>query len=347
MVLVKKVLVAMSGGVDSSVAALLLKTQGYEVTGCIMQTLPGMGSAIQDAKTVAETLGIPFQVFDVQKEFEKEIIASFIASYEKGETPNPCIWCNKQLKFGLLLEKAQALGCDYLATGHYVRLVDDPKSGRRTVQCAEDLTKDQSYMLWSLSQEQLAHILFPLGGMTKPEVRALAEEYHLVTAKKSDSQDICFVPDGDYAGFIRSHTVSESPAGQFVDTTGRVLGTHKGLIHYTVGQRRGLGLSLPAPLYVKEKRTEDNTVVLCPDNELFENRLVAREVNWMKIEAPTVPVQALVKIRYHHKPQTATIRRLEDDTWEVVFDQPVRAVTPGQSVVFYDDQELLGGGIIC
>jgi len=342
-----KVLVAMSGGVDSSTAILKLKEAGFDCYGVTMKLLPGENKDIADAAAVSERLGIPHSVLALEEKFRRDVICPFIRSYEAGETPNPCIDCNRHLKFGTLLEEAARLGCDAIATGHYARVERDGESGLYCLRKAADPEKDQSYVLWTLTQEQLSRVLFPLGEMTKPEVRAMAEEAGLLNAGRRDSQDICFIPDGDYAAFITGETGKTYPEGDFVTGDGLVLGRHKGLIRYTVGQRRGLGLALPSPLYVSEKRPADNTVVLCPDGALYKDTLTARDVNWISGEWPDVPVRVFAKVRYRHREEPATVYPGADGTCRVVFDEPQRALTPGQSVVFYDGEYVLGGGIIC
>lgn len=337
-------LVAMSGGVDSSVALELLTEQGYECQG-VMMKLTGAADD-SDARRVARQFSVPFTVCDWQEDFDRLVISPFCRSYCRGETPNPCIDCNRTLKFGRLLELAEAQGCSFLATGHYARIRRNEKLGRWELCKAADRAKDQSYVLYSIPREKLAYIRFPLGELTKPEVRAIAERLGLDNAKKKDSQDICFVPDGDYAAFVRRRENTDFPEGSFVDTAGNLLGRHRGIIHYTVGQRRGLGISAEAPLYVAQIRPEDNTVVLGRQESLFTRELTARRINLLFADRLEGELRCKAKIRYHHTEQPCTVTMPEADTLKVVFDEPQRAVTAGQSVVLYDGDTVLGGGII-
>lgn len=343
-----KILVAMSGGVDSSAAALLLKEKGYECEGGTMRLFVPEGvdatEGERDAQRVSDALGIPFHLFDMQKEFTDTVMENFSKCYLEGETPNPCVVCNREIKFGLLLKKAIELGFDKIATGHYARV--EYENGRYAVKKGMSSEKDQSYVLWCLTQEQLSHVILPLGGLSKPEVREIAEKSGLPVAHKSESQDICFVPDGDYAAFIERHTGKSFPAGDFTDTEGKVLGRHKGIINYTVGQRRGLGLSLKAPLYVKSKDAAQNKVVLCPNEQLFEKKLDCREANWVGVEMPASPLRVEAKIRYRHAAAPATVWATGENSFHLEFDEPQRAISPGQSCVLYIGDILAGGGII-
>ena len=342
----EKVLCAMSGGVDSSVCAKLLTDAGYEVTGATMHlTEHGEGDA-SDAARVCSQLGIEHRLFDHSAEFSREVIGRFIASYERGETPNPCIECNRYLKFGTLLKEAESLGCRYIATGHYARTEQDSGSGRFLLKKAAVPEKDQSYVLYRLSQHQLAHALFPLGGLSKEEVRELAEASGIVTAHKHDSQDICFVPDGDYAGFIRRSTGKDYPAGDFISPDGRVLGRHCGIINYTIGQRKGLGISLGERAYVCGIDPAANTVTLGRNEELFTDRVRIRDINLISAPRLEEPLRAAVKIRYSHREQPALVTQTDDDLIEIAFDQPQRAVTAGQSAVIYQGDTVIGGGRI-
>lgn len=348
----KKALIAMSGGVDSSVAAAKMVEAGYDCLGVTMRLHDGenCGAAkeAEDARKIAERLGFSFAVADLRKTFSAQVVDRFVSAYEAGDTPNPCIECNRYLKFGALMEYARVQGCDTLVTGHYARVEFDGNSGKYRLRKAVNAAKDQTYVLYFLTQEQLAHITFPLGETeSKEHIRSIAAEYGFVSAHKADSQDICFVPDGKYADFIRRRTGKEYPVGDFVDAEGRVLGQHKGLIQYTIGQRRGLGLALPAPLYVRSKDREKNTVLLTPESELYTARLVADGFNWVDGVVPSEPVKVTACTRYNAREATATVTALPDGRAEVVFDTPQRAVTVGQAVVLYDGEYVVGGGRIC
>ncbi len=356
----RKALIAMSGGVDSSVTAALMQEEGYDCVGAMMKLYQNedagpeengvkkchTGDDAEDAAAVAGKLGIPFHVFRLTDDFRCHVMDRFVNSYLSGETPNPCIECNKSMKFGELMRQAGMLGCDKIATGHYVRISQDEKSGRWQMRTARDKSKDQSYVLYTLTQEQLAHTCFPLGELTKTQVRELAEKYGFYNAHKKDSQDICFVSDGHYDKFIEQYIGKKLPEGNFVTEEGEVLGTHRGIIHYTVGQRKGLGIAAAHPLYVKELRPETNEVVLCAQEELFRSTLYAGEVNWLSIPEPAGEICVQAKIRYRHTVQPGKARMLENGMLQVVFEKPQRAVTKGQSVVLYDGELVLGGGII-
>lgn len=342
----KKALIAMSGGVDSSVAALLTQEQGFDIAGMTLRLCENADdSAVRDAADVAERLKIPFSVLDFREAFEAEVIRRFIQSYEQGETPNPCVYCNRHIKFEKILRQALENGYDTVVTGHYAVIERNAETGRYILKKSRDLKKDQSYMLYALTQEQLAHAYFPLGGLTKDEVRRIAAAHGFVNADRGDSQDICFIPDGDYAGFIRSHSGKEPVSGNFVGTNGEVYGRHKGIIHYTVGQRKGLGLSFPQPMYVGGIDAGRNEVLLCRHEELFSTELTADQINFIACEIDG-PVRVRAKIRYHHTEQPATVTRTGEDSISVVFDEPQRAVTKGQAVVLYDGDAVVGGGII-
>ena len=342
----EKVLCAMSGGVDSSVCALRLIGAGYELIGATMHlTEQGEGDA-SDAARVCSQLGIEHRIFDHSEEFSREVIGRFISSYELGETPNPCIECNRYLKFGTLLREAERLGCGHIATGHYARIEQDSGSGRFLLKKASVPEKDQSYVLYRLTQHQLSRALFPLGELSKEEVRAMAEKAGILTAHKHDSQDICFIPDGDYAGFIRRSTGKEYPAGDFIGTDGRVLGKHCGIINYTIGQRKGLGISLGERAYVCGIDPAANTVTLGRDEELFTDRVRIRDINLISVPSLDEPVRAAVRIRYSHREQPALVTQTDEDLIEIAFDRPQRAVTAGQSAVIYQGDTVLGGGRI-
>lgn len=361
----RKALIAMSGGVDSSVAAALMQEKGYECIGAMMKLYQnedivteqaesdGEGRTCcsaddaEDAAGVAGKLGMPFHVFRFTQEFRCQVMERFVNSYLRGETPNPCIDCNRYMKFEKLYERARLLNCEKIVTGHYARIERDEESGRWQMRKALDQTKDQSYVLHCLTQEQLSHVCFPLGEFTKEEVRKLAQSYGFFNAEKRESQDICFVPDGHYEKFIEKYTGDAAPEGNFVTAQGEVLGRHRGIIHYTVGQRKGLGIAAAHPWYVKEIRPETNEVVLCEHGELFQSVLTAQDVNWVSIPAPEQKIRVQAKIRYRHIPQPATAQVLEDGRLRVTFDEPQRAITKGQSVVLYDGDLVLGGGKIC
>ncbi len=349
----KKAMIAMSGGVDSSVAALLTIQQGYTCAGVTLKMFEtgldtcGSGKDADDARQIADRLGMPHEVLDFTRYFEDKVIRHFVETYERGATPNPCIECNRHIKFDALYEHIKAQGYDYVVTGHYARIIYDEKSGRYLLARAVDPAKDQSYVLYTLSQEQLAHTLFPLGELSKPQVREIAENNGFVNAHKSDSQDICFVPDGDYAAFIERYTGKPLMPGDFVDENGRVLGQHRGAVCYTIGQRKGLGLSLPAPLYVCGKSMPDNRVILGPHERLFSRHLDACDVNWIAYDGvPAEPVRVKAKVRYKQPEQWATVTPTGDRTMHVEFDEPQRAIAAGQAVVLYDGNIVVGGGTI-
>lgn len=348
----------MSGGVDSSVAAFLMKEQGFDCMGVTMKLFHNEDAGIpkehtccslddvEDAAAVARRLSIPHHVFNFTDRFAEDVIAPFIDAYENGMTPNPCIECNRHLKFEKLFQRARELGYDYVVTGHYAVIMRNEATGRYELKKAADASKDQSYVLYSLTQEQLAHTLFPLGTLTKPEVRELAEKNGFLNSKKPDSQDICFVPDGKYTDFIRSYTGKTYPEGNFIGPDEEVLGTHKGIICYTVGQRKGLGLSLKEPLYVKEVNPHDNTVRLCRNEELFSTELDADKINLISVASITKPMRVKAKVRYRHTADWATVTQTSEDTFHVTFDAPQRAITKGQAVVLYDGDTVVGGGRI-
>lgn len=335
----------MSGGVDSSVAAFLMQEQGYELSGVTLALIESELQDIEDAKKVASRLGFSHTVLDFKDEFKNQVIARFINAYENLETPNPCIFCNRFIKFGKLIDYGIDKGYSYVATGHYARI--EKHNGRYILKKGKDATKDQSYVLYSLTQEQLAHTLFPLGGLTKAEAREIAEEQGFINSRKKDSQDICFVPDGKYAEFIERYLDKTYPEGEFRDIDGNVLGTHKGLIRYTIGQRKGLGLALPKPMYVTRLSKDDNGVILGDNADLFSKSLDADDINLITIDKIDTQIRAEVKVRYSQKAQLATVYQTNDDRLHIEFDEPQRAITAGQAVVMYDGDTVIGGGTIC
>ena len=347
----KTALVAMSGGVDSSVAALLCKEQGYVCIGATMLLCndlvpPTSVSPVDDARSVAEHLNMDFYVLDAQDAFKRQVVSPFVQAYEDGLTPNPCIRCNKHLKFSWLLDKALELGCSHIATGHYARIRRDEQTGRYLLYKAADESKDQSYFLACLDQHQLSHSLFPLGELTKEQARQIAQDQGLINSRKKDSQDICFIPDGDYVNFMKTYTGKKYPCGDFLDLEGSVVGRHAGAVCYTLGQRKGLGLAMGAPVYVCSKNIVENTVTVGPESALYAKTLIADNWNWLPFPALTQPMRVMAKARYRHIPQKATVYPAENGTARVEFDEPQRAITPGQSVVLYNGDMVVGSGII-
>ena len=354
----KKAMIAMSGGVDSSVAAYLMKEAGYECIGATMKLFQNEDvgiprehsccslSDVEDARSVAYALGMKYYVFNFSDRFEEEVIDKFVRIYENGGTPNPCIDCNRYLKFEKLMDRANELSYDYVVTGHYARIDYDENTGRYLLKKAVDDTKDQSYVLYSMTQEQLARTLFPLGEMRKSAAREIAEEQGFINARKHDSQDICFVQNGSYGEFIEQHTGKNYPAGDFVNTKGEVLGKHKGIIHYTIGQRKGLGLSFSEPMYVVAINPKDNTVTLGTNEELFTKDLLANDINLISVDKIEKPMRVKAKVRYRQQEQWATATQIDQDTLKVEFDEPQRAITAGQAVVLYDGDVVVGGGTI-
>lgn len=354
----KKALIAMSGGVDSSVAAYITKENGFECIGATMRLFDNEDAGLcsdrtccsiddsEDARLVCNKIGIKHYVLDFRGNFRENVINKFIKSYETGETPNPCVDCNRYLKFQGLYQKGELLGYEYLVTGHYARICRDEKTGRWLLKKALDKSKDQSYVLYSLSQKQLAHTLFPLGNMEKSRVRSIAVENGFINAKKRESQDICFVPDGDYAAAIKRLAGKDYEEGDFVDAAGNVLGKHRGIIKYTIGQRKGLGLALPEPMYVIEKDVKNNRIVLGRNSDLFAKKLEAVDLNWIVYDTPPRELRVKARIRYSQKEQPATVINEAGGRTQLLFDEPQRAITPGQAVVLYDGDTVIGGGTI-
>ncbi|MDD6762382.1 MAG: tRNA 2-thiouridine(34) synthase MnmA [Clostridiales bacterium] len=350
-----RAIIAMSGGVDSSVAAYLMQQRGYDIIGATLRLFTNEDAGIreksccslsdvEDARAVAHRLGIEHYVFNFSDDFRTEVMDRFVNAYENGRTPNPCIDCNRYIKFKRLLQRAKELEYDYVVTGHYARIARE--NGRYILKKGLDETKDQTYVLYSMTQEQLKHTLLPLGELRKTEVREIAAEQGFINAKKHDSQDICFVPDGRYADFIEQYTGREYPGGNFVDMEGNVLGTHKGVIRYTRGQRKGLGLALPKPMYVCRTDLDKNLVVLGDNDDLFSSSLDASDINLMAVERIEQPIRVQAKIRYSQSAADAVVWQTGDDRLHVEFDKPQRAITRGQAVVLYDGETVVGGGVI-
>jgi len=355
----KKVMLGMSGGVDSSVAAAVLLEQGYEVIGVTMQIWQDMNedkkmveggccslSAVDDARRVANKLNIPYYVLNFRDVFKEKVIDYFIDEYKLGRTPNPCIACNRYVKFEEMLNKALSMGIDYVATGHYAKVEFDEDTGRYLLKKSVTAAKDQTYALYTLTQEQLSHTLMPIGSFYKERVREIAKEIGLTVANKPDSQEICFVDDNDYGKYITENTDTKIAPGYFIDTHGNIIGKHKGIVHYTVGQRKGLGLALGKPVYVVEIDVEKNLVVIGDNDDIFKDTLTASDLNWISIDKLTDEMQVTAKIRYNSKEAEAVVYPLGEDRVEVKFKVPQRAITPGQAVVFYDGDKVVGGGTI-
>lgn len=356
----KKIMVGMSGGVDSSVSALILRDSGYDVVGVTLKLFSNEDiveaektnktccalSDVEDARSVAYKLGFDHLVFNFKDKFRECVMENFSDCYLSGGTPNPCIECNRHIKFDKMLLRAKELEFDYIATGHYAVIEYNKDTGRYLLKRAKDSTKDQTYVLYSLTQEQLSHTIFPLGNLTKNEVREIAESAGLVNAHKSDSQDICFVPDGDYAAFIRKFKNINIPEGDFIDKNGRILGRHKGIINYTIGQRKGLGIALGKPLYVVDKDISSNRVILGDEADLYKNSLDVCNVNLIPFDVLEKPMKITAKTRYSQKEQEAVLSYKGDGIYHVEFDKPQRAITKGQAAVFYDGDIVVGGGTI-
>ena len=343
-----KVVIGMSGGVDSSVAAALLKEQGHKVIGVTMVTWDGgevVSGAVDDARKVADELGVPYHVLDFKKQFKCNVMDYFTDEYVHGRTPNPCIVCNRYVKWEALLEEGKKFGAEYVATGHYANIVK-LDNGRYTLKRADNLAKDQTYALYNLTQDQLERTMMPVGQFTKEEIRAKAESMGISVADKPDSQDICFIPDGDYASFVRANADAEIKEGNFITPDGKVVGKHKGIIHYTVGQRKGLGVALGYPAFVIEIRPETNEVVIGSKEESMIKSFKVNRLNFMAVEDITEPMHLFVKIRYNHKGTYCTVERTGEDELTCTFDNLEKAVTPGQAAVFYDNDVIVGGGTI-
>ena len=343
----KKILLGMSGGVDSSVSAVLLQEQGYDVIGATMKMWEDTEKAIEDAKKVCNKLGIEHHVIDCTEKFRCHVINKFISEYENAKTPNPCVECNRYLKFGAFYEKAKELGCEYIATGHYAKTEYSEKYKRYVLKKSDEEKKDQTYFLYYIPKEEIEYIIFPLQNRTsKEETRKIAEKNNLEVAQKKDSQEICFIPDNDYQKFLQKYSSQKPKVGNIVLKDGTVLGKHDGLINYTIGQRKGLGISYKEPLYVIKLDTQKNQVIVGTEQDLYSKELIADEINWLAIDQLKEPLKLKAKVRYRAKEAQCTVYPIENNQVKVIFDEPQRAITPGQSVVFYDEDIVIGGGKI-
>ncbi len=343
----KKILLGMSGGVDSSVSAVLLQEQGYEVIGATMKMWEDTEKAIEDAKKVCNRLGIEHHVIDCTEKFRCHVINKFISEYENAKTPNPCVECNRYLKFGAFYEKAKELGCEYVATGHYAKTEYSEKYKRYVLKKSDEEKKDQTYFLYYIPKEEIEYIIFPLQNRaSKEETRKIAEKNGLEVAHKKDSQEICFIPDNDYQKFLQKYSSQKPKEGNIVLKDGTILGKHKGLINYTIGQRKGLGISYKEPLYVIKLDTQKNQVIVGTEQDLYSKELIANETNWLAIDELKEPLKLKAKVRYRAKEAECTVYPIENEQVKVIFDEPQRAITPGQSVVFYDEDIVVGGGKI-
>lgn len=343
----KKILLGMSGGVDSSVSAVLLQEQGYDVIGATMKMWEDTEKAIEDAKKVCNKLGIEHHVIDCTEKFRCHVINKFISEYENAKTPNPCVECNRYLKFGAFYEKAKELGCEYIATGHYAKTEYSEKYKRYVLKKSDEEKKDQTYFLYYIPKEEIEYIIFPLQNRTsKEETRKIAEKNSLQVAHKKDSQEICFIPDNDYQKFLQKYSSQKPKVGNIVLKDGTVLGKHNGLINYTIGQRKGLGISYKEPLYVIKLDIQKNQVIVGTEQDLYSKELIANEINWLAIDKLNEPLKLKAKVRYRAKEAECTVYPIENEQVKVIFDEPQRAITPGQSVVFYDEDIVIGGGKI-
>ena len=343
----KRILLGMSGGVDSSVSAVLLQKQGYEVIGATMNMWTDTEKSIEDAKKVCQKLGIEHHVIDCIEKFRCNVINKFISEYENAKTPNPCVECNRYLKFGAFYEKAKELGCEYIATGHYAKTEYSEKYKRYVLKKSDEIKKDQTYFLYYIPKEEIEYIVFPLQNRaSKEETRKIAEETGLEVAQKKDSQEICFIPDNDYQGFLQKHSSQRPKSGNIVLKDGTILGKHNGLINYTIGQRKGLGISYKEPLYVIKLDIQKNQVIVGTEQDLYSKELIANEINWLAINELKEPLRLTAKVRYRAKEAQCVVYPIEENQVKVIFDEPQRAITPGQSVVFYDENIVVGGGKI-